>query len=52
MFPIQFRIGIASGMVMAGYAGKQRRVTYTCVGDPVRLAACSESHTRSMRQVK
>jgi class 3 adenylate cyclase len=31
---------------MAGYAGTQHRATYTCVGDPVNLAARIESHTK------
>jgi adenylate cyclase len=44
--PIQIGIGIASGAVMAGYAGTQHRATYTCVGDPVNLAARIESHTK------
>jgi adenylate cyclase len=44
--PINIGIGIASGTVMAGYAGTQHRATYTCVGDPVNLAARIESHTK------
>ena len=36
---INIGIGIASGMVMAGYAGTQHRATYTCAGDAVNLAA-------------
>lgn len=43
---INIGIGIASGTVMAGYAGTQHRATYTCVGDPVNLAARIESHTK------
>jgi len=45
---VQLRIGvgIASGTVMAGYAGTQHRATYTCVGDSVNLAARIESHTK------
>ena len=39
-------VGIASGMVMAGYTGTQHRATYTCVGDTVNLAARMESHTK------
>jgi class 3 adenylate cyclase len=44
--PIKIGIGIASGTVMAGYAGTQHRATYTCVGDTVNLAARIESHTK------
>ena len=44
--PINIGIGIASGTVMAGYAGTQHRATYTCVGDTVNLAARIESHTK------
>ena len=45
---VQLRIGvgIASGTVMAGYAGTQHRATYTCVGNSVNLAARIESHTK------
>jgi class 3 adenylate cyclase len=43
---IRIGIGIASGRVIAGYTGTQRRVTYTCVGDPVNLAAHLEAHTK------
>jgi class 3 adenylate cyclase len=44
--PISIGIGIASGPVMAGYAGTQHRATYTCVGDTVNLAARIENHTK------
>jgi adenylate cyclase len=44
--PIQIGIGIASGQVIAGYTGTQRRATYTCVGDTVNLAARLEAHTK------
>jgi adenylate cyclase len=44
--PIKIGIGIASGKVIAGYAGTQHRATYTCVGDTVNLAARIESHTK------
>jgi class 3 adenylate cyclase len=44
--PINIGIGIASGTVMAGYAGTQHRATYTCIGDTVNLAARIESHTK------
>ena len=44
--PIRIAIGIASGQVIAGYTGTQRRTTYTCVGDTVNLAARLEAHTK------
>jgi len=43
---IKIGVGIASGRVIAGYAGTLRRATYTCVGDTVNLAARLESHTK------
>jgi adenylate cyclase len=43
---LKIGIGIASGMVIAGYAGTQHRATYTCVGDTVNLAARIEAHTK------
>ena len=43
---IRIGIGIASGQVIAGYTGTQRRVTYTCVGDTVVVAAHLEAHTK------
>jgi class 3 adenylate cyclase len=43
---IRIGIGIASGRVIAGYTGTARRVTYTCVGDPVNVAAHLEAHTK------
>jgi adenylate cyclase len=43
---IRIGIGIASGQVIAGYAGTQERATYTCVGDTVNLAARLEAHTK------
>lgn len=48
--PIRIGIGIASGQVIAGYTGTQRRATYTCVGDTVNLAARLESHTKVVGQ--
>ena len=39
-------IGIASGLMIAGYTGTQQRATYTCVGDTVNLAARLEAHTK------
>jgi adenylate cyclase len=43
---IKIGIGIASGQVIAGYTGTERRVTYTCVGDTVVVAAHLEQHTK------
>ncbi len=43
---IRIGIGIASGPVIAGLTGTERRVTYTCVGDTVNLAAHLEAHTK------
>jgi adenylate cyclase len=43
---IRIGIGIASGAVIAGFTGTQQRVTYTCVGDTVNLAAHLEAHTK------
>ncbi|HEX9115473.1 MAG TPA: adenylate/guanylate cyclase domain-containing response regulator [Anaerolineae bacterium] len=48
--PIRIGIGIASGQVIAGYTGTQRRATYTCVGDTVNLAARLEAHTKVVGQ--
>lgn len=47
---IKIGVGIASGRVVAGYAGTQHRATYTCVGDAVNLAARIESHTRKVNR--
>jgi adenylate cyclase len=43
---IRIGVGIASGQVIAGYTGTARRVTYTCVGDTVNVAAHLEAHTK------
>ena len=43
---IQIGIGIASGPLVAGFTGTAQRVTYTCVGDTVNLAAHLEAHTK------
>jgi class 3 adenylate cyclase len=45
---IQIGVGIASGRVVAGYTGTNRRATYTCVGDTVNVAARLESHTKEL----
>ena len=47
---IRIGVGIASGEVIAGYTGTERRVTYTCVGDTVNLAAHLEAHTKVVGQ--
>lgn len=43
---IEIGIGIATGKVVAGYAGVRSRATYLCVGDIVNLSARLESHTK------
>jgi class 3 adenylate cyclase len=45
---LKIGIGIASGTVIAGYAGTQHRATYTCVGDIVNLAARMEAYTKEV----
>jgi adenylate cyclase len=47
---IEIGIGIASGKVVAGYTGTDRRATYTCVGDTVNVAARLEAHTKELKQ--
>jgi class 3 adenylate cyclase len=49
--PIRMGIGIASGEVVAGYTGTHQRATYTCVGDPVNVAARLEAHTKVARRL-
>ena len=44
--PIKIGIGIASGEMVAGYAGTNERATYTCIGDTVNLASRLEAHTK------
>lgn len=44
---IHLGVGIATGEVVAGYAGTEQRATYTCIGDKVNLAARLEAHTKS-----
>jgi adenylate cyclase len=46
---IQIGVGIASGQVIAGYAGTHHRATYTCVGDTVNMAARLEAHTKVVK---
>ena len=43
---IRIGIGIASGEMVAGYAGTSERATYTCIGDTVNLASRLETHTK------
>ena len=45
---IDIGIGIATGDVVAGYAGTDSRATYTCIGSTVNLAARLESHTKAV----
>jgi len=47
---IQVGIGIATGRVVAGYAGTQSRASYLCVGDIVNLSARLESHTKVVKK--
>jgi len=41
-------VGIATGQVIAGYAGTETRATYLCIGDTVNLSARLESHTKEV----
>jgi class 3 adenylate cyclase len=49
--PIKIGIGIASGEMVAGYTGTNKRATYTCIGDTVNLAARLETHTKVAQRV-
>ena len=44
---IRIGVGIATGQVIAGYTGTDKRATYTCVGNTVNLAARLEAHTKA-----
>ncbi len=43
---VRIGVGIATGEVVAGYAGTDDRATYTCIGSTVNLAARLEAHTK------
>lgn len=43
---IKMGIGIATGEVVAGYAGTDERATYTCIGNTVNVASRLEDHTK------
>lgn len=43
---LRIGLGIATGEVVAGYAGTDARASYTCIGKTVNLAARLEAHTK------
>jgi class 3 adenylate cyclase len=43
---IRIGVGIATGEMVAGYAGTNERATYTCIGDIVNQASRLEAHTK------
>jgi adenylate cyclase len=47
---IEMGVGIATGQVVAGFAGTQSRATYLCVGDTINLSARLESHTKKVKR--
>ncbi len=47
---LRIGIGIATGRMVAGYTGTQKRATYTCIGESVNLAARLEAHTKVARR--
>lgn len=48
---IEIGVGIATGQVIAGYAGTKTRATYICVGDTVNLSSRLESHTKVVNRL-
>lgn len=48
---IEIGVGIATGRVVAGYAGTLSRATYLCVGDTINLSARLESHTKVVKRL-
>jgi adenylate cyclase len=47
---LEMGTGIATGRVVAGYAGVESRATYLCVGDIVNLSARLEAHTKVVKR--
>ena len=47
---IEMGVGVATGPVVAGYAGTPSRATYLCVGDIINLSARLESHTKVVKK--